>query len=108
MKKTSSASFRETACRAQFFSSLPRSQSKPASRAAKAEKSVTLHVYEFRDFRTTLVVASVIPLGVVGGVVALLFSGYTLSFTAIIGFVALVGIEIKTSILLVDFTDRLR
>ena len=65
-------------------------------------------VLEFRDFRTTLVVASVIPLGLVGGVVALLLSGYTLSFTAMIGFVALVGIEIKTSILLVDFTDQLR
>ncbi len=65
-------------------------------------------VLEFRDFRTTLVVASVIPLGVVGGIVALLLSGYTLSFTAMIGFVALVGIEIKTSILLVDFTDQLR
>jgi multidrug efflux pump subunit AcrB len=37
-----------------------------------------------------------------------LLSGYTLSFTALIGFVALVGIEIKTSILLVDFTDQLR
>ncbi|WP_396220249.1 efflux RND transporter permease subunit [Gemmatimonas sp.] len=65
-------------------------------------------VLEFRDFRTTLVVASVIPLGLVGGIVALLLSGYTLSFTAMIGFVALVGIEIKTSILLVDFTDQLR
>ena len=65
-------------------------------------------VLEFRDFRTTLVVASVIPLGVVGGVLALFLSGYTLSFTALIGFVALVGIEIKTSILLVDFTDQLR
>ncbi len=65
-------------------------------------------VLEFRDFRTTMVVASVIPLGVVGGILALLFSGYTLSFTATIGFVALVGIEIKTSILLVDFTDQLR
>jgi multidrug efflux pump subunit AcrB len=54
------------------------------------------------------VVASVIPLGVVGGILALLATGYTLSFTAMIGFVALVGIEIKTSILLVDFTDQLR
>ncbi|MEQ1692433.1 MAG: efflux RND transporter permease subunit, partial [Gemmatimonas sp.] len=65
-------------------------------------------VLEFHDFRTTLVVASVIPLGLVGGMVALLTSGYTLSFTAMIGFVALVGIEIKTSILLVDFADQLR
>ncbi|MFN9957898.1 MAG: efflux RND transporter permease subunit, partial [bacterium] len=65
-------------------------------------------VLEFRTFRSTLVVASVIPLGVVGGVLALFLSGYSLSFTALIGFVALVGIEIKTSILLVDFTDQLR
>ena len=65
-------------------------------------------VLEFRTFRATLIVASVIPLGVVGGIVALLLSGNTLSFTAMIGFVALVGIEIKTSILLVDFTNQLR
>jgi len=65
-------------------------------------------VLEFHSFRTTLVVASVIPLGIVGGIVALLLTGNTLSFTAMIGFVALVGIEIKTSILLVDFTDELR
>jgi multidrug efflux pump subunit AcrB len=55
-----------------------------------------------------LIVASVIPLGVVGGVLALFLSGYTLSFTATIGFVALIGIEIKNSILLVDFTNQLR
>ncbi len=65
-------------------------------------------VLEFKAFRTTLVVASVIPLGFVGGIIALLLSGYTLSFMALIGFVALIGIEIKTSILLVDFTDQLR
>jgi multidrug efflux pump subunit AcrB len=65
-------------------------------------------ILEFRSFRATLVVASVIPLGFVGGVTALLLTGNTLSFTAVIGFVALVGIEIKTSILLVDFTDELR
>jgi multidrug efflux pump subunit AcrB len=65
-------------------------------------------VLEFRSFRSTLVVASVVPLGLVGGITALLLSGNTLSFTAMIGFVALVGIEIKTSILLVDFTDELR
>ncbi len=65
-------------------------------------------VLEFRTFRSTLIVASVIPLGIVGGMVALLASGYTLSFTAVIGFVALMGIEVKNSILLVDFTNQLR
>jgi multidrug efflux pump subunit AcrB len=65
-------------------------------------------VLEFRTFRSTLIVASVIPLGVVGGLVALFLSGNTLSFTAVIGFVALMGIEVKNSILLVDFTNQLR
>jgi len=65
-------------------------------------------VLEFRTFRSTLIVASVIPLGVVGGLLALFLSGNTLSFTATIGFVALLGIEVKNSILLVDFTNQLR
>ena len=49
-----------------------------------------------------------IPLGLTGALLALLTTGYTLSFTSIIGIIALVGIEIKNSILLVDFTNRLR
>jgi multidrug efflux pump subunit AcrB len=65
-------------------------------------------VLEFRTFRSTLIVASVIPLGIMGGIIALWVTGYTLSFTATIGFVALIGIEIKNSILLVDFTNQLR
>jgi multidrug efflux pump subunit AcrB len=65
-------------------------------------------VLEFKTFRGTLIVASVIPLGVMGGIIALFLTGNTLSFTAMIGFVALIGIEIKTSILLVDFTNQLR
>lgn len=65
-------------------------------------------VIEFGRFRETLVVAGVVPLGMVGGLVALLVTGNSMSFLAIIGFVALIGIEIKNSILLVDFTSQLR
>lgn len=65
-------------------------------------------VLEFRSFRGTLIVASVIPLGFIGGIVGLFVTGYSLSFMAAIGFVALIGIEIKNSILLVDFTNELR
>jgi multidrug efflux pump subunit AcrB len=65
-------------------------------------------VLEFRTFRSTLVVASVVPLGLTGGVLALWITGNTLSFTAAIGFVALIGIEVKNSILLVDFANQLR
>jgi multidrug efflux pump subunit AcrB len=65
-------------------------------------------VLEFGTFKSTLIVASVIPLGVIGGMGALYLTGYSLSFTATIGFIALMGIEIKNSILLVDFTNELR
>lgn len=69
---------------------------------------LTILVLEFGSFKGTLVVASVIPLGVIGGLAGLWLSGYSLSFTATIGFIALIGIEIKNSILLVDFTNQLR
>ncbi|WP_310497377.1 efflux RND transporter permease subunit [Sandarakinorhabdus sp.] len=65
-------------------------------------------VIEFGRFRETAVVAGVIPLGLFGGLVALFVTGNSLSYTAVIGFVALIGIEIKNSILLVDFTTQLR
>ena len=65
-------------------------------------------ILEFRSFKTSGVVAGVIPLGIIGGLVGLWVTGYPLAFTAMIGFVALIGIEIKNSILLVDFTQQLR
>ncbi|WP_423602468.1 efflux RND transporter permease subunit [Sphingomonas sp. MS122] len=65
-------------------------------------------VLEFGRFRTVAVVAGIIPLGLLGAVAALWLTGYSLSFTATIGLVALIGIEIKNSILLVDFTEQLR
>jgi multidrug efflux pump subunit AcrB len=65
-------------------------------------------ILEFKTFRGTLIVLSVVPLGVIGAVLALLFSGNTFSFVAVIGIIALIGIEVKNSILLVDYTDQLR
>ncbi|MFL6551664.1 MAG: efflux RND transporter permease subunit, partial [Povalibacter sp.] len=65
-------------------------------------------VLEFGSFKSTLIVLTVVPLGIFGGFIALLATGNSISFTASIGFIALVGIEIKNSILLVDFTNQLR
>jgi multidrug efflux pump subunit AcrB len=62
----------------------------------------------FRTFKSTIIVLSVIPLGMVGALIALWITGNSLSFVAIIGLIALAGIEVKTSILLVDFTNQLR
>lgn len=61
---------------------------------------------EFGSFSSAAVVAFVIPFGVMGGLIALYIGGASLSYTSIIGFIALVGIEIKNSILLVEFANQ--
>ena len=65
-------------------------------------------ILEFKTFKSTLIVLSVIPLGVIGGVAMLWLTGNPMSFVAIVGFIGLAGVEVKNSILLVDFTNQLR
>jgi len=69
---------------------------------------IAVLILEFRTFKSTLIVLSVIPLGIVGAVLALMITGNSLSFVAIVGLIALAGIEVKNTILLVDFTNQLR
>ncbi len=69
---------------------------------------IAVLVLLFKTFKSTIIVLSVIPLGIVGAVIALWITGNSLSFVAIIGLIALAGIEVKNSILLVDFTNQLR
>jgi multidrug efflux pump subunit AcrB len=69
---------------------------------------IAVLVLQFKTFKSTLIVLSVIPLGIVGAVLALLATGNSMSFVATIGIVALAGIEVKNTILLVDFTNQLR
>ncbi|MEY4930888.1 MAG: hypothetical protein RI909_1612, partial [Bacteroidota bacterium] len=69
---------------------------------------IAVLILEFGTFKSTLIVLSVIPLGIVGAVIALLLTGNSLSFVAIVGLIALAGIEVKNTILLVDFTNQLR
>ena len=65
-------------------------------------------ILEFRTFKSSLIVLSVIPLGIIGAVGILFLTGNSLSFTATVGIIALAGIEVKNSILLVDYTNYLR
>lgn len=69
---------------------------------------IAILVLEFKTYKSTLIVLSVIPLGIVGAAIALWLTGNTLSFVATIGLVALAGIEVKNTILLVDFTNQMR
>lgn len=69
---------------------------------------IAVLILQFKTFKGILIVLSVIPLGVIGGVSMLWLTGNPMSFIAIIGFIGLAGIEVKNSILLVDFTNQLR
>lgn len=69
---------------------------------------IAVLVMEFKTLKSTLIVLSVIPLGIVGAVIALWVTGNPLSFVSTVGLVALAGIEVKNTILLVDFTNQLR
>jgi len=62
----------------------------------------------FRDFLQPITILSAIPLSVGGAFVALLVGGSQLGIPSMIGLVLLMGIVIKNSILLVDFTNQLR
>ena len=63
---------------------------------------------QFKTFKGIIIVLSIIPLGILGGVVLLLINGSPMSLVAIIGFIGLSGIQVKNSLLLVDFTNQLR
>jgi multidrug efflux pump subunit AcrB len=69
---------------------------------------VAVLILAFNGARATLIVASAIPLGIFGSTVALWLGGYTFSFTAFIGIVTLVGLEVKNTIIIVDFTNQMR
>ena len=69
---------------------------------------VAVLILEFGTIKSTLIVLSVIPLGIVGALLALWLTGTPLSFVATVGLIALAGIEVKNTILLVDFTNQLR
>lgn len=62
----------------------------------------------FQSLRLTALVFISIPLAVTGGILALLLRGIPFSISASIGFIALLGIAILNSMVLVDFIGHLR
>jgi multidrug efflux pump subunit AcrB len=68
---------------------------------------VSLVMIQMQSFRLTFIVLTVAPLGLIGVVAALLPSGAPLGFVAILGVLALVGILIRNSIILVQEIEDL-
>ncbi|WOE71140.1 CusA/CzcA family heavy metal efflux RND transporter [Hydrogenimonas thermophila] len=62
----------------------------------------------FNSFKKSLLILMGVPLGLIGGVIALLISGEYLSVSAIVGFIAIFAIAILNGIVLVSFIDELR
>lgn len=62
----------------------------------------------FRSFKDPLLILLAVPLGLTGALIALLIAGATLNVMALMGIVMLVGIAVSNSILIVEYTQRMR
>jgi len=62
----------------------------------------------FNSMKKALLVLMNVPFGLMGGIIALIYSGIYLSVSAIIGFLAIFAIAILNGIVLVSFIDELR
>ena len=62
----------------------------------------------FRSFLEPLVVLSAIPFGIIGVIVGHLLFGFNLQFVSMVGFVALSGIIVNDSLILVNFVSKRR
>src|SRR5210317_2121390 len=62
----------------------------------------------FRSYSRPMVVMLAIPFGVVGAVLGHLIMGYSLSLMSMMGMVALAGVVVNDSLVLVDYANRQR
>jgi HAE1 family hydrophobic/amphiphilic exporter-1 len=65
-------------------------------------------VLEFNSFRYTFYVLSIVPFSLIGILFGLAITGSALSFPSIMGFIALTGIIVNNSILLIDRMNEMR
>jgi multidrug efflux pump subunit AcrB len=63
---------------------------------------------QLKSYTQPLVIMSVVPIGVVGAVLGHLALGYDLSFFSSFGVVALSGVVVNDSLVLMDMINRLR
>jgi multidrug efflux pump subunit AcrB len=62
---------------------------------------LTLLIFQLKSFQRLIMVLSLVPLGMIGVVGALLASGKPLGFVAILGILALIGMIAKNAVILI-------
>jgi multidrug efflux pump subunit AcrB len=68
----------------------------------------SLLALQFRSYFQPVIIMTAIPFGMVGALLGHLLMGYSLSVISILGIVALTGIVVNDSLILVDFINRSR
>ncbi len=63
---------------------------------------------QFKSFTQPVIILFAVPFGMIGAMVGLLFSNATLSMVAMFGIVALAGIVVNDSIVMIDFINKYR
>jgi len=63
---------------------------------------------QFKSFTQPVIIMIALPLSVIGAILALLLTNNPMDMTAMIGFIMLMGLATKNSILLVDFANKER
>jgi len=61
-----------------------------------------------RSYTQPLIILSVIPFGIIGALAGHLLLGFNLSFVSLFGVVALTGVLVNDSVVLIDYYNRLR
>ena len=69
---------------------------------------ISLLMFQLRSFPLLIIVLSVVPLGLIGVVGALLLAGQPLGFVAILGVLALIGMIAKNSVILISQIEQER
>jgi len=62
----------------------------------------------FRSYFQPIIVMIAIPFGIIGAIIGHLLMGYSLSMMSMMGIVALSGVVVNDSLVLIDYANRLR
>jgi multidrug efflux pump subunit AcrB len=64
-------------------------------------------LFQFKNFKKTLIILATFPLSLLGAFLGLFLTGNPMGMTAFMGIISLIGIVVRNGIILVDYADEL-